>query len=483
MAALTCATFLAEGPSRSRRPSSEACKVAGTASEDAGTADIDPWPRSAPASTTALVNSSTKSGTPSVRSTISSTTSGGNARDWRRAEPRASPRHCGRAGSARSPALPSQGRRHPLQSSLLPRCGASSVRGRRAITNNRATPSPQSSNLRVGSQLPLHIVTAGPEDDASGAAGLELGETLAQLRASACEGHLFGGGYVDERIMAVRNVEGMTAVNGQVADVFVRTFDASQPRFAVRQRFHAFRIGRVPEVIGERDERSDGGRGARRGDVLAIIEDRAAGRHEAGLEPFGRAAEGNQAVGDLFGERPGLGALACHVDRHVDRTIGQPAVGREDLGETAVDVGNVAAQQCLNLNDMRAHAREAQGLLAHPRTAGEAGAEADHQASRRDLLERRDGRGLRHWMAIARDQHGGAEFEALRLFGDPGESDPYIVAEGGDFGAPDRAKAEIFRKKRVLDGSGARRQAEVVSQHGAALTAPSYRRPRTAGRR
>src|SRR5205823_15056084 len=58
-----------------------------------------------------------------------------------------------------------------------------------------------------------------------------------------------------------------------------------------------------------------------------IIEDRAAGRHEAGLEPFGGAAEGNQAVGNLFGERTGLGALACHVDWHVDRTVGQPSVG------------------------------------------------------------------------------------------------------------------------------------------------------------
>jgi hypothetical protein len=158
-------------------------------------------------------------------------------------------------------------------------------------------------------------------------------------------------------------------VNGEVADVLVHTFDAGQPRFAVRQRFRAFWIGRVPEVIRERDERFDGGRGARGDDVLSIIEDRAVGRHEAGLEPFGRAAEGNQAVGNLFGERAGLWALACHVDWHVDRTVGQPAVGREDLGETAVDVGNVAAQQCLNVRDMRAHAREAQGLLAHPRTA------------------------------------------------------------------------------------------------------------------
>src|SRR6185295_4938031 len=85
------------------------------------------------------------------------------------------------------------------------------------IKGGGRSPSPQSSNLCVGPQLPFHIVTAGPEDDAGGAAGLELGETFAQLLASACEGHLFGGGYVDERVMAVRNVEGMTAVNGEVA--------------------------------------------------------------------------------------------------------------------------------------------------------------------------------------------------------------------------------------------------------------------------
>src|SRR5882724_13241566 len=65
-----------------------------------------------------------------------------------------------------------------------------------------APPSPQCSNLRVSPQFPRHIVTAGPEDDASGAAGFELDETSAQLLASACERHLFGGGYVDERVMA-----------------------------------------------------------------------------------------------------------------------------------------------------------------------------------------------------------------------------------------------------------------------------------------
>ena len=44
-------------------------------------------------------------------------------------------------------------------------------------------------------------------------------------------------------------------------------------------------------------------------------------------------------------------------------------------------------------------------------------------------------------MAIARDQHGGAKFDALGLFSDAGERDPYVVAEGGNLGTPDRAKA------------------------------------------
>ena len=121
----------------------------------------------------------------------------------------------------------------PLRSLLITRGG-----GRSQMSD--APPSPQSSNLRVGSQLPFHIVTAGPEDDASGAPGLERGETFAQLLVSACEGHLFGGGYVDERVMAVRNVEGMTAVNGEVAGRFrprVRRWPATLRRSAALSRF------------------------------------------------------------------------------------------------------------------------------------------------------------------------------------------------------------------------------------------------------
>jgi hypothetical protein len=71
----------------------------------------------------------------------------------------------------------------------------------------------------------------------------------------------------------------MTAVSGQVPNVLVHTFNTRQPCFAVRQRLHTFRIARVPMVIGKRD----------------------------------------------------------------DRPVRQMAAGREDLGQAAVDIGDVAA--------------------------------------------------------------------------------------------------------------------------------------------
>src|SRR5712675_2904170 len=103
-----------------------------------------------------------------------------------------------------------------------------------------APPSPQCSNLRVSPQFPCHIVTAGPEDDASGAAGLELDETSAQLLASACERHLFGGGYVDERVMAVskcrRNDRGEWRGGGRSRSR-VRRWPATLCRSAALSRF------------------------------------------------------------------------------------------------------------------------------------------------------------------------------------------------------------------------------------------------------
>src|SRR5262245_8513822 len=84
------------------------------------------------------------------------------------------------------------------------------------------------------------------------------------------------------------------------------------------------------------------------------------------------------------------------------------------------------------------------GLLPIPARPGKAGAESNRQASRRELFECCDGRSLSHRVAIARDQNGGAKLDALRLFGNARESDPYVVAEGGNLWAPNRSKAEVF---------------------------------------
>src|SRR4051794_1090813 len=72
-------------------------------------------------------------------------------------------------------------------------CSARWGGGRAQISD--APTSPQSSNPRVGPQLPFHIVTAGPEDDASGAAGLELASRpQATIPRSTKPSLTFGGG-------------------------------------------------------------------------------------------------------------------------------------------------------------------------------------------------------------------------------------------------------------------------------------------------
>src|SRR5205807_10140837 len=105
------------------------------------------------------------------------------------------------------------------------------------------------------------------------------------------------------------------------------------------------------------------------------------------------------------------------------------------------------------------------------------GAKPDHQPSRGDLLEGRDGRSLCHRMAIARDQHGGAKFEALRLFGDAGESDPYVVAKGGNLGTPRRRESlDLPQEGRTRWFGGRAAAGSHRSARGVFLTAPSYRR-------
>src|ERR1700761_1119463 len=104
----------------------------------------------------------------------------------------------------------------------------------------------------------------------------------------------------------------MAAMYGEVANLLVDSFNTRQPRFAIRQIFHTLRIRRVSVMISQCDKWLECSRSPRRSDVLSIVEDRAIGRHETGLEAFGRAAEGNETIGNFLGERSGFRTLACH---------------------------------------------------------------------------------------------------------------------------------------------------------------------------
>ncbi len=101
----------------------------------------------------------------------------------------------------------------------------------------------------------------------------------------------------DEVIVTIRDIEGMATVNGKMAQGLIDFFEACQPGFTVRQRLQAVRVVRVLEVVGESDKRPHGGRRTRRSDILTVIENRAVGRDETGIETFRGRAERDHAVG------------------------------------------------------------------------------------------------------------------------------------------------------------------------------------------
>ena len=105
-----------------------------------------------------------------------------------------------------------------------------------------------------------------------------------------------------------------------------------------------------------------------------------------------------------------------------------------------------------------------QRLLAHRDAAREAGAECHHHAARRDVLERGDGRGLRHRVAVARGQHRWTDTDTLGALGDTGEMHPDVVAEGRDLRRPNALVAELLREDGMVERLRARRQAEGVGQ-------------------
>src|SRR5262245_16141166 len=113
---------------------------------------------------------------------------------------------------------------------------------------------------------------------------------------------------------------------------------------------------------------------------------------------------------------------------------------------------------------MAAHGLPRQRLLAHRDTTRETSTECHHQAAWRYVFKRGDGRGLRHWMAVARDQDCGTDADPLSALGGTGEVHPNIMAECRNLGRPNALVAELFRKDCMVERLRARRQAEGVGQ-------------------
>src|SRR4030095_12427483 len=103
--------------------------------------------------------------------------------------------------------------------------------------------------------------------------------------------------------------------------------------------------------------------------------------------------------------------------------------------------------------------------LAHTRPASEAGAKPCPKTPRRDGLEGGDCRGLRHRMAVARNEDRCTNADAGGLLGDACQGDPNIMTERGDLGAPDALIAKLLCCHGVGDCVRTRRKTKCVGEH------------------
>ena len=127
------------------------------------------------------------------------------------------------------------------------------------------------------------------------------------------------------------------------------------------------------------------------------------------------------------------------------------AFGLQHLDDRAVPLDLLAAEQRLH----RAHVRRrrsptASGRLPERVPAGEAGADADHDASGRERFEPGDRRGRGHRVAQARDQHARAEADAARALGAARERHEHLGVQRGGVVEPGPPVAELLGERDVI---------------------------------
>ena len=211
-------------------------------------------------------------------------------------------------------------------------------------------------------------------------------------------------------------------------------------------------------VVKRRVRRTGGFADALRRRRLAVLEHGAERQHSASLEAGLGCEQTHDAVAELSRHRQPLRSVRADEDGNADRRWRLVAGRRHELRQGALDLHRLPGEQAAQLREVASHVGPRQRLLAHRHAPGEAGAERDGEAARRDLLQRRDRRRLRYRMAQVGDQDGRAKTDAARRVRDACQRHPDVGVQRRRIVQPDPLVAERLAQPRVLDCVRARRE-------------------------
>jgi hypothetical protein len=265
---------------------------------------------------------------------------------------------------------------------------------------------------------------------------------------------------IQDAAVAIGQTTAVALVDGEVALARVRPrgLDARQPFFAAGHPGER-RGGDLPgAVVGDGEPRADRLAHALGGVVLARLEHGAVHQQGAPVEARGRDRR-DHAVRDLVRDLDALRPHHAEQQRRLDRALGREALDVDHRDARAFGVGRLAAQQPAELRHVIAHELPGHRLLAQRAPRGEARAERADQPAGRQLLDAGDGGGRHQDVSEVRDEHRGAEPDALGGLGHARERDPHIAVQGGRVVGPQPLVAERLRPARVVHDVPTRREA------------------------
>ena len=217
----------------------------------------------------------------------------------------------------------------------------------------------------------------------------------------------------------------------EVPFAFWNLLQPFSPLDATRQRIDRRGVSLVHGVVHHRETGAGGRERALGACTLSVVEHGAEGEHGAPVELLVAAADRHHAVAELARDRESLRSVRGDDDRRSDRARGRELRPVQHLHDRALDLDLLTPQQAAQLLDVPARPRPGERLLAHRHAAGEAGTDRDGDASRREVLERRDRARLRERVPEVGNEHRRSERDARGSLRGERRNHPDVAVERG----------------------------------------------------